>query len=223
MDEGLTPRAMTQAEMRHIFVETLRRDARYWATVQGRSVEDKLLGLGFSFLVMLDGATDGLPAFEIVPVPHESNEAYHRENGTNWWPAPFGATRKIVESFGIHGGTMLHDLFSARRREKAFLVWWTTQAEAEVISNEYGDGLVEGTPEYLQREWASRRGRPGRGRLWVSPELKDAPEELPVLGRTGITQYLDAGSAAGIVIRAEDAVHLRELPGLITTTAYERY
>lgn len=104
-----------------------------------------------------------------------------------------------------------------------FLLWWTTQAEAEVIGNEYGDGLVSGIPEYIRREWASRRGRPGRGRLWVSPELKDAPTELDVPGRTGITQFIDAGSAAGIVIRTEDAVHLRELPGLLTTTTYERF
>lgn len=111
MDEGLTPRAMTKAEMRDVFIETIRHNARYWATVRGRSVEDKLLGLGFSFLVMLDGGAAGLPPFEIVPVPHESDEARHRENGTNWWPTPYGATRKIVESFGIHGGESLHNLY----------------------------------------------------------------------------------------------------------------
>lgn len=106
-----------------------------------------------------------------------------------------------------------------------FLIWWTTQAEAEVIGNEYGDGLVEGIPEYIRSEWASRRGRPGRGRLWIARELtaEGMPNGIETPGRTGITRYLDAGSAAGIAIRAKDVGFLRELPGLVTTLTYERF
>ena len=151
-------------------------------------------------------------------------------------PLPFGPSQVVVwlveeaRSLGLDA-ELADGLASVRlcwnvelgKTRPAFLVWWTTQAEVVVIGNEYGDGLVEGIPEYLRREWASRRGRPGRGRLWVSPELKDAPTELDVPGRTGITQFIDAGSAAGIIIRTEDAVHLRELPGLLTTTTYERF
>lgn len=102
-------RAYTKAEMRDLFVNEVLARARYWATVK-RSDEDKLLGLAHSVLVILDGLASGMPAFEVIPVPHESDEAYHRKNGSNWWPTPYGAVRKVVESYGIHEGVLLHEM-----------------------------------------------------------------------------------------------------------------
>lgn len=102
-------RAYTKAEMRDLFVGEVLARARYWATVK-RSDADKLLGLAHSVLVVLDGMASGMPAFEVIPVPHESDEAYHRSNGSNWWPTPYGAVRKVVESYGIHEGVLLHEM-----------------------------------------------------------------------------------------------------------------
>lgn len=99
-----------------------------------------------------------------------------------------------------------------------FLIWWTTQGDAEAI----GSDLPEGVPEYMRSEWRSRLGRAGRGRLWVHPSL-----ELPASFGFEL-RHVDnaicrwASGAAGLVLRAEDESHLRQLPGLVTTLGYER-
>lgn len=95
--------------------------------------------------------------------------------------------------------------------DEGYLVWWTTQEDTGAI----GDDLPVGVPAYMQEQWASRLGRNGRGRLWSAFEVGDLP-----LVDNAICRW--ASGAAGMVIRLEDAVWLRALPGLLTTLGYER-
>lgn len=110
------PRAYTVEEMRNMVIEHLAMMARYWATANlGRpefkehlaskgEILYRLEGLVFSFLVMLDGGSGDMPAFDLSPSPHEDDEDFHRKNGENWWPSG-----EIVNE------CQLHDLWSTRK------------------------------------------------------------------------------------------------------------
>jgi hypothetical protein len=112
-------------------------------------------------------------------------------------------------------------------------VWWLTQADYEAMG-----AIPEHLPTYIQDEVRSLNGRPGRGRLWVSPtfekstgvedvtklarQLKERDTMTPAAGAEAIERWTVLTSAGGIVIEAEHMVLLRGLPGLVTTLSYER-
>jgi hypothetical protein len=87
------------------------------------------------------------------------------------------------------------------------LIWWLTQDDYQAI----GDANPE-WPEYLQREYRSRRGRPGRGRLWEA----DLFEPFDIEWDDAKPMAAFAGQAGGIVIRWMDAIFVRKLPGFLT-------
>lgn len=91
------PRPMTKEEMVRDLLAHMAKMAKYWAdvdldttsremfTAEGKNeIQWRVEGLLFSFLVMLDGGTP-LPAFDIAPCPHPSDEAFCRGAGHNWW------------------------------------------------------------------------------------------------------------------------------------------
>lgn len=90
-----------------------------------------------------------------------------------------------------------------------YAIWWLDQASHEVAR---GSGFVESLPAYIQAEVESRRGRAGRGRLWVPS----------VIGRTGgmtDTSAMDlwgSGDWGGIVIFHRDRAKLAFAPGFVT-------
>jgi hypothetical protein len=79
---------MTVEEMRDEFMNTLRGYIDYWRGEMqaGRtSPEGAISGVVHSVLAVLSGQAAALPSFDLVPAPHEEDEAYQRENGENWW------------------------------------------------------------------------------------------------------------------------------------------
>jgi hypothetical protein len=73
-------------------------------------------------------------------------------------------------------------------------VWWLGNVEAQTAT------LKSGAPEYLRDQLSSRRGRNGRGRLWV-----DAQFGRVVAPRLeGMSDALASYLPGGIVIRDED-------------------
>jgi len=101
-------------EMLIMILQHLNQSKKYWATVKLDSsrdtVEERLDGLCFSFLTMLDGVSAGLPTMEVIPTPHPDDEEYLRNEGENWWP---NQTEKFEQSNlkSIGSGHMLHDLW----------------------------------------------------------------------------------------------------------------
>lgn len=96
------------------------------------------------------------------------------------------------------------------------VIWWLSQADTMAI----GDLLDETIPEYIRAEYASRRGRAGRGRLWIGSVLADVdirycvgPED-PAWD-TPLGRYISR-QCGGVVIRAADAKSVASLPGIIT-------
>jgi hypothetical protein len=83
------PRAHTTEEVRTKFLDHVTMMVRYWETVQtggDKTTRERLEGLAFSMLVMLDGASSGLPKFIVQPDPHPSDRQYHIDQGENYFP-----------------------------------------------------------------------------------------------------------------------------------------
>jgi len=78
---------MTEEEVRTTVLETVAAYVTYWEKESRTpAVRDKLEGLAFSILVILDGGAGLIPGFRVTPDPHPDDEAYHKSEGSNWWP-----------------------------------------------------------------------------------------------------------------------------------------
>ncbi|MBD3261177.1 MAG: hypothetical protein GF334_05760 [Candidatus Altiarchaeales archaeon] len=102
------PREMTVEECREIFMRQVASIAAYWARVPGRTDLEKCNGVAFSILSMLDGSNVDIPAFDLIPSPHGSDEEFHRDEGENWWPR---APDEVRETLPIINDTMLHEMW----------------------------------------------------------------------------------------------------------------
>ena len=81
------PREYTVDECQEMFVKHLIGVADYWANEdRTESAKDKCRGVVFSMLVLLDGGNGMMPAFDVMPNPHHTDEEFHKERGENWWP-----------------------------------------------------------------------------------------------------------------------------------------
>lgn len=94
-----------------------------------------------------------------------------------------------------------------------YLIWWTNQSDCERITP------LDTWPTWLYDEYQSRLGRPGRGRLWVSDEWSDAPEQAD-WDYSKWTCH-SAADAGGIVIPLDAIHHVMLLPGFVTNFLME--
>ena len=78
------PRALTPDEIRDRLLATLRVIASEWARYPDKTPLERCEGAIFSTLVALDGRSCGLPGFDLIPTPHESDKDYLIANGENW-------------------------------------------------------------------------------------------------------------------------------------------
>lgn len=91
-------------------------------------------------------------------------------------------------------------------------IWWLAQHDYECIDAAYPEGLPN-VPIYIREQFDSRRGRPGRGRLWIAGELpQDGIEIWPAEAPFARA----ANECGGIVIWRKDAKLIASLPGFIT-------
>jgi len=100
MDET---RALTPEELRETFMDTCRGLADFWADPAhspDRDWPDRVRGLLHSVLVIFDGDSVALPAFDIVARPHPADKAFCQEEGENW----------IEDGTAINAGTALHEI-----------------------------------------------------------------------------------------------------------------
>ena len=82
------PRQITQEEMQDQFFHKLWEMIQYWETVMPtvRPVRNRLEGLAFGFLTLLDGTAGGPPPFDVYPNPGDKDKEHNEESGRNWWP-----------------------------------------------------------------------------------------------------------------------------------------
>ena len=104
-------REKTVEEVRYEFVDRVGNLVDYWSSQEGMSDKDKVEGVAFSILTMLDGCSGSIPGFIVAPLPHEGDTEYNMKNGENYYPQNHNSNVKC----DIAG--VLHDTFSARRNK----------------------------------------------------------------------------------------------------------
>lgn len=86
MEKPEEPRAYTTEEVREHFLNHVRNMVDYWDRhVERETTRERLSGLAFSLLVLLDGGTH-LPGFVVAPAPHRDDREFHISEGKNYYP-----------------------------------------------------------------------------------------------------------------------------------------
>ena len=85
----------TPKEVRKKFLKQVWKLVQYWNNFPNKTTEERLSGLAFSILAMLDGCSTldmlnqdflGLPAFIVVPDPSPDDKKYFINIGENYYP-----------------------------------------------------------------------------------------------------------------------------------------
>lgn len=129
----------------------------------------------------------------------------------------FGRDLETLEQWQMR---MARQAISAVADKPTLLVWWLNPADCEWIDSVSNMPVVTQMPAYIYTQYRSRYGRPGRGRLWRSPELGSEPIviEWPA---TALARRL-AEDYGGIVIRERDLPALKGLPGIVTDMSLDQ-
>lgn len=77
-------KAYRTEEVREQFLAHVRMLVNYWDNVPRETSKEKLSGLAFSMLVLLDGGTY-LPHFLVIASPHPEDKVYNIENGDDYY------------------------------------------------------------------------------------------------------------------------------------------
>ena len=96
----MKPRAKTEVETKKQIVDYLKMSMDYWEGLPNKTIKERLHGMVFSMLVMLDGES-WFPCMDIIIRPHVDDKEYQKGMGNNWFPS--GLTLK---------GGDLHELWS---------------------------------------------------------------------------------------------------------------
>lgn len=110
---GREPREFTTEEVREHVLDHIWGMIQYWHDEERNpTARQKLEGLAFSMLVMLDGGSGDIPGFIVTPTGDKDDEKFHREHAEDWYPYNSEKTENAI-TCDIGGG--LHDEFHKRR------------------------------------------------------------------------------------------------------------
>lgn len=97
----------TVEEARHILLKRLAGCVDYWEREsRAESTREKMEGLLFSMLVVLDGGVADIPGYALIPLPHPTDQSYHEKRDENYYPM----TELPENAFDIGGS--LHEKIS---------------------------------------------------------------------------------------------------------------
>jgi hypothetical protein len=81
------PHELTRPEVQERFLRQVWAMVDYWAAEDRKpDPRDKLEGLAFSILVILDGESTALPPFAVAPSPHPDDREFHQQRDEDWFP-----------------------------------------------------------------------------------------------------------------------------------------
>lgn len=103
---------ITVEEARYLFMKHVADCVNYWdKESRTPDTREKLEGLAFSILTMLDGCSMGLPGYEVRPLSKNPDDTqYAIENGFDYYPE---------ESYDIIGDKVaLHEIFHQYMRDE---------------------------------------------------------------------------------------------------------
>ena len=96
------PRTMTKEEVRELFLDSIRVLVDYWDKVENVSQRDKIDGVAFSILNIIDGMSGDFPCpLTLVTEYSEEDKQYCIENGKNY----------VEDSMAINDDVMLHEIY----------------------------------------------------------------------------------------------------------------
>lgn len=96
------PRAYTAEEATEKFLDHIRMLVDYWDGLPERDAQtrkDRLSGIAFSILTLLDGDTMVLPGCKISLAPHADDKEFLRGQGENWFEPGTELTWPLHEQF----------------------------------------------------------------------------------------------------------------------------
>jgi hypothetical protein len=94
------PRAYTTEEVTEQLMEGFVNSVRYWQTQPNcGTMEDRVSGVVFSVLAMLDGSQIDLPAFDLMPSPTEEDKEYCISEGENYYDPETVISTSLHELF----------------------------------------------------------------------------------------------------------------------------
>jgi len=93
-------RALTVEECRAEFLKKLAHLIGYWAKRPG-TVEERMGGLVFSILVMIDGGAGGFPPLKLIPEYNPANQKFRESKGEDYWPDGINLSDPKLEE--LHG------------------------------------------------------------------------------------------------------------------------
>ena len=98
----MSSRAYTIKEARKKFLTQCRSTVDYWENEsRATTSKEKLEGLMFSILSLLDGCNANNPGFLLIPYAHETDEEYAKSIGEKYYPMT-----KLPEDVFDIGGTL---------------------------------------------------------------------------------------------------------------------
>ena len=86
------------------------------------------------------------------------------------------------------------------------IVWWLTFWDCRRVDEDLSD---EAIPQYIQKEFDSRVGRAGRGRLWAAPQFKDVSCDWDM--EKPACKHIVERDAGGIILNRSDAANLPDI------------
>lgn len=85
---------ITVEEARHLFLTHVAVLVDYWEKESRvKTSQEKLEGLAFSLLTMLDGGSAGLPGYQIIPRSYQQDVEYAKEQGYDYYPENIDITQ----------------------------------------------------------------------------------------------------------------------------------
>lgn len=79
-------RQYTTDEIRTKFLELVWSYIDYWDKLPDKPTRERLEGLAFGMLVILDGGSIEIPGFLVTPAPHPNDREYHQNRNEKWYP-----------------------------------------------------------------------------------------------------------------------------------------
>lgn len=98
------PREYTNKEIRDMVLGQVWDMVDYWAECPptNRNLRERMAGLAFSILTMIDGDCIALPAFRVCSDPHADDKEYRRSRGINWFPENEGELNGEITEIPLH-------------------------------------------------------------------------------------------------------------------------
>ena len=85
--DEIPSRPYNKDEVEEMFLEHVRDLVDYWEEERrAKTSREKLDGLAFSMLVLLDGGSGGMPGYEVKAIGNEQDIEEHKEDGRNYYP-----------------------------------------------------------------------------------------------------------------------------------------